>query len=142
MNSETGTEKKVILIVDDTPDNLRLLTGVLKNRGKYKLKAATSGQKALTIAQKSPAPDVVLLDIMMPEMDGYEVFNHLKNNQDTANIPVIFISANKSDIDRKKGLELGALAYLTKPVDNNQLFKILDQLFEAEVCGGDSTNKN
>ena len=101
---EIETKNKIILIVDDIPDNLRLLSGILKGRGKYKLKAATSGQKALTIVQKLPHPDIVLLDVMMPEMDGYEVCKNIKNNPETAHIPVIFITANKSDEEKKKVL--------------------------------------
>ncbi|MFK5894015.1 MAG: response regulator [Pseudomonadota bacterium] len=117
------TKKKVILVVDDMPDNIQLLSGILKTR--YKVKVATGGEKALKIAQKTPPPDLILLDVMMPEMDGYEVCKVLKNTPQTKEIPIVFITANISSEEQQRGLELGALAYLAKPVDSNKLFEIL-----------------
>src|SRR6476469_503290 len=85
-----SAEKATILVVDDTADNLTLITGLLKD--KYKLKVANSGAKALSIARSSP-PDLILLDIMMPEMSGYEVCTALKSDDATSEIPVIFLTA-------------------------------------------------
>jgi putative two-component system response regulator len=118
--------KKIILIVDDSADNIQLISGILKEQ--YKVKAATRGDKALTIAQKIPPPDFILLDVVMPEMDGYEVCQQLKNNSDTMNIPVVFITGNMSDEEQQKGLELGAEAYLGKPVDASKLLAIIERV--------------
>jgi putative two-component system response regulator len=107
-------EKATVLVVDDTPDNLSLMSGLLKDD--YKVKVANGGEKALKIAQSDSPPDLILLDIMMPGMDGYEVCRHLKENPATRDIPVIFLTAKAEVEDEKKGLELGAVDYLTKPV--------------------------
>lgn len=106
--------KKTILVVDDTPANIDILVQVLHER--YKTKVATNGEKALQIARKFPQPDMILLDIMMPEMDGYKVCERLKSDPLTAKIPVIFITAMNHDEDEAKGLELGAVDYITKPI--------------------------
>jgi putative two-component system response regulator len=108
-------EKPTILVVDDTPDNIDVLSGVL--RSKYKVKAALNGEKAIRIANKEPQPSMILLDIMMPGMDGYEVCQKLKETPSTAKIPVIFITAKSEDKDEKKGLDLGAVDYITKPIN-------------------------
>jgi putative two-component system response regulator len=107
-------EKATVLVVDDTPDNLSLMSGLLKDD--YKVKVANNGEKALKIAQSENPPDLILLDIMMPGMDGYEVCQHLKANPATRDIPVIFLTAKVEVEDEKRGLELGAVDYLTKPV--------------------------
>ncbi|MBF0379920.1 MAG: two-component system response regulator [Magnetococcales bacterium] len=107
-------DKPTILIVDDTPENLDILGGIL--RKEYKVKAALNGEKALRIATGSPRPDMILLDIMMPEMDGYEVCQRLKENPATNKIPIIFITAKAEVADERKGLELGAVDYITKPI--------------------------
>jgi putative two-component system response regulator len=107
-------EKATVLVVDDTPDNLSLMSGLLKDD--YKVKVANGGEKALKIAQSDSPPDLILLDIMMPGMDGYQVCQHLKANPATRDIPVIFLTAKAEVEDEKKGLELGAVDYLTKPV--------------------------
>ncbi len=108
------SDKATILVVDDTPENIDVLRGIL--RGEYKVKAALNGEKALSIATGSPAPDIILLDIMMPEMDGYEVCSRLKSNPQTAHIPVIFVTAKSEVEDEEKGFALGAVDYITKPV--------------------------
>jgi putative two-component system response regulator len=108
-------DKPVVLVVDDTPDNIDVISGIL--RSDYKVKAALSGQKALKIAQSIPAPDIILLDVMMPEMDGYEVCRRLKDNPQTKNIPVIFVTAKDAESDEAFGLDLGAVDYITKPVN-------------------------
>lgn len=116
--------KKTILIVDDASENIDLLVGLLKDR--YTVKAARSGEIALKIAQSPNPPDLVLLDIMMPGMDGFEVCKTLKVNEVTAGIPIIFVSGKISDEDRTQGNALGATAYLTKPIDPNALMSAID----------------
>jgi len=105
--------KPVVLIVDDTSTNIEVLRGILKDD--YKIKVAINGDKALTIAYTSP-PDLILLDIMMPGMDGYQVCKVLKENISTAKIPVIFVTAKGEVSDESKGFELGAVDYITKPI--------------------------
>jgi len=107
-------EKQVILVVDDIPDNIDVLSGILKPS--YKVKAALNGEKALKIAFSNPKPDMILLDIMMPEMDGYEVCRQLKANPATTMIPIIFITARNEVNDEHKGLKMGAVDYITKPI--------------------------
>ena len=107
-------EKATILIVDDTPDNLSLIAGLLKDT--YKVKVAIEGERALKIAQSDSPPDLILLDIMMPGMDGYEVCRRLKADGRTKEIPVIFLTALTAVEDERKGLELGAVDYITKPI--------------------------
>jgi len=106
--------KQIILIVDDVPDNITVLGGVLQND--YDIRAARSGEKALEIARSTPKPDLILLDIMMPEMDGYEVCRQLKDDPATSDIPLIFVTAKDSTDDEKFGLGLGAVDYITKPI--------------------------
>lgn len=112
--TESLLEKATILVVDDTPDNLSLMSALLKDI--YKVKVANSGEKALKIAQSDAPPDLILLDIMMPEMDGYEVCYRLKVESKTKRIPVIFLTAKSEIADETKGLELGAVDYITKPI--------------------------
>jgi two-component system sensor histidine kinase/response regulator len=102
-----------ILIVDDTPANLRLLSNMLAEQG-YKVRSVISGQMALTATQASP-PDLILLDIRMPEMNGYEVCEHLKSDEDTRDIPIIFISALDATQDKVKAFTVGGVDYITKP---------------------------
>lgn len=106
--------KPSILVVDDTPANLTLMTGLLQ--GDYQVRAVTSGEKALKIAFSDNPPDLILLDIMMPEMDGHEVCRKLKADDKTREIPVIFLTAMSEAEDEEKGLNLGAVDYITKPV--------------------------
>lgn len=106
--------KPSILVVDDTPANLTLMTGLLQDT--YQVRAATSGERALKIASADAPPDLILLDIMMPEMDGYEVCRRLKADPRTSEIPVIFLTAMTEVEDEEKGLKLGAVDYITKPV--------------------------
>ncbi len=107
--------QEIILVVDDTPENIEILREILHHS--YVIKAARSGEQALKILEKDPKPDMVLLDIMMPEMDGYEVCRRMKKNPLTAPIPVIFISALSDKSDEQKGLNLGAVDYITKPIN-------------------------
>ncbi|MBU2511181.1 response regulator [bacterium] len=107
-------DKPTILVVDDTPENIDILVGILKES--YRVKAAISGEKALKSAKKNP-PDLILLDIMMPGMDGYQVFEQLKADPVTANVPVVFVTGRSESADLEKGMAMGARGYLTKPVD-------------------------
>ncbi|MFT3850544.1 MAG: two-component system response regulator [Propionivibrio sp.] len=99
---------------NDTPDNLVLMSGLLRND--YKVKVANNGEKALKIAQSDNPPDIILLDIMMPGMDGYEVIHQLKHDPRTIDVPVFFLTAKSEEADEQKGLELGAVDYITKPI--------------------------
>jgi putative two-component system response regulator len=106
--------KATILVVDDTPDNLMVMNGLLKTD--YIVKAANGGPLALKIANLIPHPDLILLDIMMPVMDGYEVLRQLRAQESTRHIPVIFLTAKADVEDETAGLELGAVDYITKPI--------------------------
>jgi putative two-component system response regulator len=108
-------DKEIILVVDDAPENIDVLSSVL--RSEFKVKAALNGERALKIANGEPRPDMILLDIMMPGMNGYQVCQQLKSNPATASIPVIFITAKAHEEDEKLGLELGAVDYITKPIN-------------------------
>jgi len=107
-------DKSKILIVDDIPANIDVLTEILHEE--YELMAAVNGKRALDIAENNK-PDLILLDVMMPEMDGFEVCRILKKSQSTKDIPVIFVTASNKEIDEKLGLELGAVDFLRKPVN-------------------------
>jgi putative two-component system response regulator len=103
-----------ILIVDDQPENLAVLSTLLQPH--YRVRAARSGEQALRAAATAPAPDLILLDVMMPGMDGYSVLAHLRDNPATAAIPIIFITALAAEEDEQRGFELGAVDYITKPI--------------------------
>jgi len=109
-----GLEKQKVLIVDDTPENIQVLMETLKQD--YKIVAANNGQKALQMAEMDPVPDIILLDIMMPGMDGYEVCKRLKAQEKTRGIPIIFVTALDQEDDESFGLKLGAVDYITKPI--------------------------
>jgi len=108
-------DKKKILVVDDTPSNIKILNDVLKDG--FKIAAATNGNDAIKIAKSDAPPDLILLDIMMPEMDGYEVCKRLKADEATKKIPVIFVTAKDEIDDKLDGYEMGAVNYITKPID-------------------------
>jgi len=110
---ESGN-KPTILVVDDTPDNLSLVSNLLKKD--YRVRVAISGEKALKIAFSEAPPDLILLDVMMPLMDGYEVCQQLRSHASTLRIPVIFLTAKSEVEDERKGLSLGASDYITKPI--------------------------
>ena len=139
--SDTKPERDRILIVDDTPENILLLAETLKQT--YQVQVANNGPRSIAIAQREPQPDLILLDVMMPEMDGYEVCRLLKADPITAKIPIIFVTALTSSGDEEKGLDLGAVDYVTKPFNptlvmarvRNQLeLKRHRDFLEAEVC--------
>jgi putative two-component system response regulator len=121
-----NNNKKIILVVDDTPDNIQLLSGLLKDS--YKVKAATNGEKALVVANKAPQPDLILLDVMMPGMDGHTVCKKLKQDEATRRIPVVFVSGNTSEQEIRQGMDLGADGYLGKPVDPAQLVALINRV--------------
>lgn len=103
-----------VLVVDDTPDNLTLMASLLQ--GHYRVKVANGGEKALRIVRSDAPPDLVLLDIMMPDIDGYEVCRQIKAQEGTRHIPVIFLTARSDTDDEREGLALGAVDYITKPI--------------------------
>ena len=109
----SDTRKNRVLLVDDIPSNIKVLAMALKED--HKLQVTTSGEDALKVARTSPQPDLILLDIMMPGMDGFEVCRRLKADPVTENIPVIFVTALNEETDEEKGLNLGAIDYITKP---------------------------
>ena len=111
---QQSSNDTLILIVDDTPENVDVLAGILREY--YQIKVAVNGPKALRIAQGDPEPALILLDVMMPEMDGYEVCRQLQANERTRRIPVIFVTAKSEVEDEAQGFGLGAVDYITKPV--------------------------
>jgi diguanylate cyclase (GGDEF)-like protein/PAS domain S-box-containing protein len=119
-----------ILIVDDVPENLHALTNIL--RADYAISAATSGEKALELARRNPPPNLILLDIKMPGMDGYSVLSHLKSDQATADVPVIFVTALAEVADEARGLKLGVADYITKPVDPDLLRRRINTQLELQ----------
>jgi len=110
MNAE---EKKIVLLVDDAPANIQIVNSILKDT--YRIRVATNGAKALELAKGTPPPDLVLLDIVMPEMDGYEVCTRLKAAPETRDIPVIFLTGQTETEDETRGFEVGAVDYIHKP---------------------------
>lgn len=109
-----GLVKPTILVVDDTPDNLSLMRELLMDD--YQVRLANGGERALKLAAQEPHPDLILLDIMMPGLDGYEVCQRLKTDPLTREIPVVFLTAKTEFEDEKRGLEMGAVDYITKPI--------------------------
>lgn len=106
-------KKPTILVVDDVPENIDILTGILKEE--YRVRAATNGPSAISLAKKAP-PDLILLDIMMPGMDGYAVCRELKSDLSTRKVPIIFVTAMGEVEDESRGFDAGCVDYLTKPV--------------------------
>ena len=114
MTEIDAASKPTVLVIDDAPDNLTLMSGLLKDR--YKVKVANHGEIGLEVALTAPPPDLILLDILMPDLDGYEVCRRLKANPATRAIPVIFLSTMTDVPHEEKGLLLGAVDYISKPV--------------------------
>lgn len=137
-------EKNTILIVDDSPENITVLGALL--RTDYIIRVATNGEKALQLVDSDNPPDLILLDVMMPGIDGYEVCKRLKANTLTQKIPVIFITAKTSEADEVKGFEMGAVDYVTKPFSpvvikarvrtHVELKKYRDFLVNTSYCDG------
>jgi putative two-component system response regulator len=114
MTADQGTERPRVLVVDDTPENLQLIHGLLKES--YRVLLANGGVAALRLARLEPRPDLILLDIMMPELDGYAVCEALKADPATAPIPVIFLTARNQVEDEERGFRSGCVDYITKPI--------------------------
>jgi adenylate cyclase len=133
----SGPNKNLVLIVDDTPTNVAVISGVLKDS--FRTKIATNGEKALAIATAVEKPDLILLDVMMPGMDGYEVCRRLKDIPGTRDIPIIFLTGKIDEMDEEKGFDVGGVDYIHKPVSGpivlarvrNQL-ALQEALFEAK----------
>jgi putative two-component system response regulator len=126
----TAIARSTLVVVDDSPDNLSLLTALL--RPHYNVLAATTGESALRVAGTLPTPDLILLDVMMPEMDGYEVLRRLRANPATQHIPVIFLTALADATDMEYGLKLGAADYITKPFQPAVLMARVSVQLEAK----------
>jgi CheY-like chemotaxis protein len=110
-----SSELRTILIVDDTPENITYLSAILK--GLYKIKVANGGKRALTLLENGLVPNLILLDVMMPDIDGYAVFKALKKIENVKNVPVVFLTALTDQKNQEKALELGAASYIAKPID-------------------------
>ncbi len=126
MQTRHDTVREIVLIVDDEPNNLRLLSAMLSEHG-YEVRTVINGSMALSSIALE-IPDVILLDIMMPDMDGYEVCQRLKGNPKTQHIPVIFVSAMDETLDKIKAFRTGGADYITKP------FQIEEVLVRYYFC--------
>jgi len=113
INMNPSDQKKTVLLVDDAPPNIQVVNAILKDS--YKIRIATDGQKALELVKILPSPDLILLDVMMPGMDGYEVCTRLKEDPATKDIPVIFLTGQTEIEDETRGFEVGAVDYIHKP---------------------------
>lgn len=114
-NRPDSLEKPIVLIVDDTPENLLLMSNVLKED--YRVKVAANGEQALRIARSDEVPALVLLDVMMPGMNGYEVCRRLKRDEPTKSVPVIFVTSKDAVEDEAAGFDAGGVDYIVKPVN-------------------------
>lgn len=114
-----ASTKPVVLIVDDAPDNLMLINMLLQ--AKCQVLQASSGVQALRLARAEPRPELILLDVLMPEMDGYQVCAELKQDPASADIPVIFLTSRNQADDQKQGFQVGAVDYITKPINPDVL---------------------
>lgn len=139
-NMKKEDNRPLILVVDDTPTNIQVLAEAL--RTDYRVRVAGSGKAAFDIIAKLGAPDLILLDVMMPDMDGYEVCRRLKQQPETRNIPVIFVTAKSDVVDEELGLRLGAVDYIIKPfhlpivmarVRNHISLKMKTDLLESQA---------
>ena len=120
---DTAGRTPRILVVDDTPDNLFLMSGLLEDR--WRVALAPSGREALAVIQSSDPPDLVLLDIMMPDMDGYETMREIRKDPRFRTLPMLALTAKAMKGDREKCLEAGASDYIAKPVNTDQLLSLL-----------------
>lgn len=125
-------ERARVLIVDDVSENIHLMMGIL--RKDYAIIAATSGARAIELARQQPQPDLILLDIKMPVMDGYETLSHLKQDPITAGIPVIFVTALAENADEARGLELGVKDFVSKPISAELLKARIRTQLELRRC--------
>ena len=129
--SQSDANRGDILIVDDTLPNLRYLQALLTTRG-YDVRGATSGQMALMVARNAP-PDLILLDIKMPDLDGYDVCRQLKADTQTCDIPIIFISAMDAVLDKVKAFEAGGVDYITKPFQVDEIIARIENHLTIRV---------
>lgn len=127
-----NTRRYSILVVDDAPSNIDMLKNILVSSN-YQVKAATSGELALRIAHKEPHPDLILLDIIMPGMDGYEVCRQLKADPITSSIPVVFVTGTANDAEVERGLALGAAGFVFKPLDALTVIQTVQSKLEDAV---------
>ncbi|WP_343631828.1 response regulator [Roseateles sp.] len=114
MSHDTPDTRPTILVIDDAPEVLSQIYELLKER--YRIKVSTTADSALRIAAEHPQPDLILLDVLMPSMDGYELCRWLKADEATRDIPVLFLTARSDVADESHGLSLGAVDYITKPI--------------------------
>lgn len=122
-------DKPVVLIVDDAPTNIDLLRNMLGDQ--YKTKGAINGDKALKIAQTQPSPDLILLDILMPGLSGFDVCEALKSNPATQGIPVIFVTGTATEAEVQRAAQLGALGVYTKPLNPDQILPAVASAIHA-----------
>ncbi len=134
------TTQPLVLVVDDSPSNLGVLTELL--RPNFQVLAATTGEGALCVANTLPAPDLILLDVMMPEMDGYEVLRRLRADPQTQHIPVIFLTSLTEAADMERGLKQGAADYITKPFQPAVLMARVSVQLEAKQARDWLKNQN
>jgi len=133
-------QNRSILVVDDNPDNLRLLLGILSNKG-YRVRLTSSGDHAITSIRKEP-PDLILLDIIMPGLDGFEVCRRLKLDETTAGIPVIFISALDEISDKSEAFSVGGVDYITKPFNSVEVLARIETHLTIRNLINDLETKN
>ena len=132
MDTRTAGKKSTVLIVDDQPENIHILDNILHE--KYDTRAATNGVNALEIASGKNPPDLILLDIVMPDMDGYEVCRRLKADERTRDIPVIFVTVKNSAEDEAYGFNLGAVDYISKPFQPTVVHVRVNSQMEQQQC--------
>ena len=140
MNTLDFTEKPTVLVVDDTPDNLSLMSGLLKEH--YRVMLANNGERAIKLARAAEAPDLILLDIMMPGLSGYDVCKILKDDPATLHIPIIFLTAMTAAEEERKGLELGAVDFITKPVNPPIMLARVSTQLQVKVAADFLRDKN
>lgn len=120
-------DRKTILVIDDAPSNLILLNNLLCQD--YRVKVAKGGSKGLQLALSDDAPDLILLDVLMPELDGFAVAEVLQMNRKTHHIPIIFLTTLHAAHDVERGLDLGAIDFICKPVSSRELTRKLAHHF-------------
>ena len=130
---ESKLPKARILIVDDEPGNITILRELLKSR--YTVLVATTGQNAVSLAASNPPPDLILLDIKMPKMDGYDVLKTLKTSQRTRNIKIVFVTAKDAINDKMTAYQKGIEDYITKPIDPDFVLQIVERLTSKQSEG-------
>ncbi len=128
----TSIAEKLILIVDDTEASVDLLVAALEDS--YEVAVVLDGESALEIAEEC-IPDLILLDIVMPEMDGFEVFERLRANPTTRSIPVVFLSGQAEEADRARAKALGATGFIAKPIDISAVQRQISTLFAVRLAG-------